>query len=213
MKRFLDLFFSLLLIVLLFPLMFLIGLLVTCSSRGGPFFLGPRVGRRGEIFKIIKFRSMKINSEGHGAWNISDHDKRVTPIGKVLRKTKLDELPQLFNIFIGQMSFVGYRPELQYYVDMYTEEEKKILDLRPGVTDWASIVNAQQVVFFTQTEDPDAYYLKHIRPLKIRLELYYRYHHSIIDDFRCVFFTVFHVFFHTKKLPAKIQCIVDAKQG
>ncbi len=177
-----------------------------------------RIGKEGKPFRIYKFRSMYPDSEGKGKWNVGDKDDRITRVGHFLRKSKLDELPQLINVFKGEMSFVGPRPELKHYVDMYTDSEKPILDLKPGITDWASITNFEQFKFFTDATDPDMYYLKCVRPLKLRLQLYYRYNHNFVTDMYCIMFTIYKVIFHSQKLPKKIQKIVDeykkyAKRG
>lgn len=211
-KRLFDIIFSFLGIVVLSPLILFLIVIVSCTSRGGPFFFGPRVGKNGKIFKIIKFRSMKANSEGQGAWNISAKDPRVTKVGLFLRKTKLDEIPQLFNVLCGQMSFVGPRPELQYYVNMYTEEEKAILDNKPGMTDWASIVNASQIVVFTKEKDADEAYLRYIRPLKLKLQLHYRYHNNLFIDLKCLLWTFWKLVSRTKKNPKEILNIVENYQ-
>jgi lipopolysaccharide/colanic/teichoic acid biosynthesis glycosyltransferase len=152
---------------------------------------------------------MVKDAEGHGKWNIGENDPRITKWGHFLRKTKLDELPQLINVFIGNMAMVGPRPELQVYVNMYTEKEKPILDLRPGITDWASMVNIAQYKDFTAAKDPDQAYLQVIRPLKLRLQLYYRYHRNLWMDLRILNWTVLKVIFRFKKLPKKVQAIVD----
>lgn len=209
MKRIFDIVCSFFGLVILSPLFIILIILISCTSKGGPFFRGVRVGRHGKPFKIFKFRSMRVNSEGNGKWNIGDKDPRITKIGHFLRKTKLDEIPQLINVFIGQMSFVGPRPELQYYIDMYTDKEKPILDLKPGITDWASLVNMKQFEGFTNASDPDEYYLKQVRPLKLKLQLYYRYNHSFWNDIYCIIVTVLKVFTRSDKLPKDIQKIVD----
>ena len=167
------------------------------------------MGKKGKIFYIYKFRSMIKDAEGHGKWNVGDNDTRITRMGHFLRKSKLDEIPQLINVFKGDMSLVGYRPELKYYVDMYTEREMPILDLKPGITDWASITNFNQFVGFTKASDPDEYYLKVVRPLKLELQLYYRYHHNLVDDFRCIAWTGYKVLTRSSRLPKEIQKIVD----
>lgn len=209
MKRVLDLLFSTIGLVLLSPLFLIMSIIISVDSPGGPFFRGPRVGQYGKIFKIFKFRSMKKDCEGKGKWNISDHDDRITRVGHFLRKSKIDEIPQLINVFLGDMSFVGYRPELKYYVDMYTDREKPILDLKPGITDWASITNFEQFKGFTSAKDPDQFYLEQVRPLKLRLQLYYRYHHSLLSDISCIAWTAFKVVTHSQKLPKDVQKIVD----
>lgn len=209
MKRLFDIVVSGIGLVLLSWLFLIVAICIVIDSRGGVFFRGPRVGQHGKTFRIFKFRSMKPDSEGHGKWNVGDDDDRITRMGHFLRKTKLDEIPQLINVFIGNMSFVGPRPELQVYVDMYTEEEKPILDLKPGITDYASMANFDQFETFTKAEDSDEAYLKYIRPLKLKLQLYYRYHHSFFGDIRLIFWTVYKVLTRTQKVPKEIVPIVE----
>ncbi len=209
MKRIFDLILSLLGLIILSPIFLILSILIMFDSPGGAFFRGERVGQYGKLFRIYKFRSMKPNCEGKGKWNVGDNDDRITKIGHFLRKSKLDELPQLLNVIKGEMSLVGYRPELKYYVDMYTEEEKVILDLKPGITDWASMTNFEQFKGFTEAKDPDEFYLKKVRPLKLKLQLYYRYHHSFLSDIYCIFYTIYKVVTHSQKLPKDIQKIVD----
>ena len=208
-KRFLDIFFSLLLIIIASPIIIIFIILVSVTSKGGPFFVAPRAGKGGKPFKIIKFRSMRINSEGNGKWNVGDKDPRITKIGHFLRKSKIDELPQLFNVLAGQMSFVGPRPEFVHYVALYSSAEMPILDNKPGITDWASIVNSKQFEAFTNAEDPDWCYLHEIRPLKLELQLYYRNHNSIGQDFKILWWTFIKLLFRVKKYPKDIQSIVD----
>ena len=208
-KRVFDVFASFVGLVLLSPLFLIISIIIVVDSRGGVFFRGPRVGKNGKEFRIFKFRSMLPDCEGKGKWNVGDKDIRITRVGHFLRKTKLDELPQLINVFIGNMSLVGPRPELRYYVDMYTEEQKPILDLKPGITDWASMTNIEQFKEFTTAEDPDKFYIERVRPIKLKLQLYYRYHHGFFSDIGCIVWTVFKVVTHSKRLPKNIQKIVD----
>ena len=209
MKRAFDLTMSLFGLILLSPIFLVLSVLIVLDSPGGVFFRGERVGQHGKIFRIYKFRSMKPDCEGKGKWNVGDNDDRITRIGHFLRKSKLDEIAQLINVLFGDMSLVGYRPELKYYVDMYTEKEMPILDLKPGITDWASLTNFEQFKGFTQASDPDAFYLEKVRPLKLRLQLYYRYHHSFLSDLYCIFYTIYKVITHSQKLPRDIQKIVD----
>lgn len=209
MKRIFDVIMSLSGLIILSPVLVITALLIVLDSPGGVFFRGVRVGQYGKDFRIFKFRSMKPDCEGKGKWNVGDNDDRITRIGHFLRKSKLDELPQLINVLIGNMSFVGPRPELRYYIDMYTEKEKPILDLKPGITDWASMANIDQFKGFTEASDPDVFYLKKVRPLKLRLQLYYRYHHNFFMDIYCIFWTVYKVLTKSKRLPVFIQEIVD----
>lgn len=209
MKRIFDIFASFVLIVILSPLILILIILVSLTSKGGPFFFGVRIGKNGKPFNIIKFRSMKADSEGKGTWNVSGKDPRITKVGSFLRKTKFDEIPQLFSILAGRMSFVGPRPELPVYVNCYSNIEKPILDNRPGLTDWASIVNSNQIVGFTNAKDPDEYYFREIRPLKLKLQLYYRYNHNFFSDIYCLLWTFWKVISRTKRNPKKIQAIID----
>lgn len=209
MKRLFDIVASGLGLILLSWLFIILSIMIVIDSKGGVFFRGTRVGKNGKPFKIFKFRSMIPDCEGKGKWNVGDDDDRITRMGHILRKTKLDELPQLINVFIGDMSFVGPRPELQVYVDMYTKEEKAILDLKPGITDYASMANFDQFETFTKAEDSDEAYLKYIRPLKLKLQLYYRYHHSFLGDIRLIFWTVYKVITRTQSVPKEIENIVE----
>ncbi|MGN1433961.1 MAG: sugar transferase [Ruminococcus sp.] len=209
MKRLFDIVASGVGLILLSPIFLILSVMIVIDSPGGVFFRGPRVGKNGKTFRIFKFRSMVKDCEGKGKWNVGDNDDRITRTGHFLRKTKLDEIPQLINVFIGDMSFVGPRPELQVYVDMYTEEEKKILDLKPGITDYASMVNIAQFETFTKAIDPDVAYLKYIRPLKLKLQLFYREHHSFWGDIRLIFWTIYKVLTHSDKLPKEILPIVE----
>lgn len=209
MKRLFDIVVSGIGLILLSWLFLILALMIVIDSRGGVFFRGPRVGQNGKTFKIFKFRSMIPDCEGKGKWNVGDDDDRITRMGHFLRKTKLDEIPQLINVFIGNMSFVGPRPELQVYVDMYTEKEMPILDLKPGITDYASMANFDQFETFTKADDSDEAYLKYIRPLKLKLQLYYRYHHSFFGDIRLIFWTVIKVLTRTQKVPKEIVPIVE----
>ena len=209
MKRLFDIVVSGIGLILLSWLFLILAIAIKIDSPGGVFFRGPRVGKNGKTFRIFKFRSMIPDCEGKGKWNVGDDDDRITRMGHFLRKTKLDEIPQLINVFIGNMSFVGPRPELQVYVDMYTDEEKPILDLKPGITDYASMANIAQFEVFTKAEDSDEAYLKYVRPLKLKLQLYYRYHHSFFGDIRIIFWTVYKVIFKSDKLPKEIVPIVE----
>lgn len=209
MKRIFDFVCSLIGLIVLSPIFLVLSIMVVTDSSGGIFFRGPRVGLHGKEFRIFKFRSMIPDCEGKGKWNVGDKDDRITKIGHFLRKSKLDELPQLINVIKGDMSLVGPRPELRFYTDMYTAEEKAILDLKPGITDWASMTNFEQFKEFTAAEDPDAFYLEQVRPLKLKLQLYYRYHHSFFGDIKCIIWTVYKVIAHSQKLPKDVQQIVD----
>lgn len=208
MKRLFDIVFSLLGLIFISPIFILLSQIIVLDSQGGVFFRGVRVGRYGKDFRIFKFRSMVKDAEGKGKWNVGDNDSRITRIGHFLRKSKLDELPQLINVLIGDMSFVGPRPELRYYVDMYTERERRILEMKPGITDWASVTHFKQFVSFTQSADPDKEYVEKIRPLKLELQLYYYEHRSFWMDIRIIIFTVSKMIFRNLELPKDIQEVI-----
>ena len=208
MKRLFDIVFSVLGLIIISPVFILLSLIIVLDSRGGVFFRGVRVGQYGKDFKIFKFRSMVKDAEGKGKWNVGDNDKRITRFGHFLRKSKLDELPQLINVLIGDMSLVGPRPELRYYVEMYIEREKKILKMKPGITDWSSVTHFKQFVSFTQSDDPDKEYVERIRPLKLELQLYYYEHRSLGMDIRIIVFTVSKMIFRNLNLPKDIQEVI-----
>ncbi len=214
LKRTFDFLCSLIGLVILFPVFLLFAILILLTSQGGIFFRGVRIGQNGKPFQIYKFRSMIKDAEGKGKWNIGNHDKRITPIGRLLRNTKIDELPQLINIIFGEMSFVGPRPELPIYVSMYTDREKPILDLKPGITDWASIMHFAQYKVFSKANDPDEAYLRFIRPLKLQLQLYYREKHDFINDIKIIFWTVYKTLTRSNYIPKEIsQVLLKYKKG
>lgn len=186
MKRAFDFMVSLMGLVLVFPLVLAIVSAIKLESRGPVFYRGRRVGRFGKPFHIYKFRSMVVNAERLGGPSTAGDDPRITRVGKFLRKYKLDELPQLINVLLGQMSLVGPRPEVQQYVDIYTEEEKAILQLRPGITDWASIWNSDEGAVLAGAADPDKAYEELIRPTKIRLQLKYAREQSFGGDLKII---------------------------
>lgn len=182
MKRIFDLFLAAFgLLVFALP-MAAVAILIKLEDGGPVLYRGRRVGLHGKPFFILKFRSMVVNAEKIGASSTSNDDARITSAGKLLRRLKLDELPQLFNVLSGDMSFVGPRPEVQKFVDMYTEEEKIILSLRPGITDWASLWNPDEGSVLAGSKDPDGDYLRLIRPQKIRYQLKYAREHNLWVD-------------------------------
>ncbi len=191
MKRLFDIIFSSLGIVILSPIFLWIAWRIHGEDGGPVFYRGERVGRRGKPFRIFKFRTMVVNAEKLGGSSTADDDPRVTRIGHKLRKHKLDELPQLFNVFWGEMSLVGPRPEVKYYTDMFTGEEQAILNVRPGITDWASIWNPDEGNILAGAEDPDRAYLELIRPTKLKLQLRYTQTQSLLTDLKIIFLTLF----------------------
>jgi lipopolysaccharide/colanic/teichoic acid biosynthesis glycosyltransferase len=195
-KRLFDIIFSLLGIIILSPLFLIIAILIKRDSRGPIFYKGERVGKDGKLFKIYKFRTMREDADKISSNpSCADDDPRITKFGKFLRKYKLNELPQLINVLKGEMSFVGPRPEVKFYIDMLSDEEKKeILSVRPGITDWASLWNPDEGKVLAEAsargEDPEKYYAEKIRPTKIKLQLEYVKNHSFWVDLKILFETV-----------------------
>lgn len=190
LKSLFDILFSSLGLIVTSPLLIFSTIAIKLDSKGPIFYRGKRIGRYGEPFRIYKFRTMEVNAEKLGGPSTADDDPRITKTGKFLRKYKLDELPQLINVLKGEMSFVGPRPEVQHYVDMFTEEEKAILDVRPGITDWASLWNPDEGAILKGSKDPEKAYLERIRPQKLKLQLKYVRKHSFWIDLKIILLTL-----------------------
>ena len=189
MIRFFDILFSIIGLVLLSPLFTALYLLIRIESQGGGFYSQERIGKNGKPFKLFKFRSMRIGSDKKGLITIGEKDNRITKTGFILRKYKLDELPQLWNVFIGDMSLVGPRPEVKKYTDLYTEEQKQVLQVRPGITDWASIKYVDENKILGEAKDPDEAYVNLIMPNKIKLNMVYIQHQTLGEYFKIIFTT------------------------
>ena len=202
LKRLFDIIISFIGLLLLCPFLITISIIIKATSPGTVFYRGVRVGKKGKLFRIYKFRTMVMDAEKIGPASTASDDPRITKIGHFLRRYKLDELPQLINVFLGAMSFVGPRPEVQKWVDKYTEEEKIILDLRPGITDYASLrfPNENEILKMHKDEFPDAddAYGVYIRPEKIRLQMEYARHHNVFIDLKIIFNTIKAVLSKTK---------------
>ena len=190
MKRLLDIALAVNGLVLFSPLILAIALWIKLDSKGPVFYRGVRVGRWGKHFLMYKFRTMVVNAEQVGGPDTASDDPRITRSGRVLRKYKFDELPQLINVLTGDMSFVGPRPEVQERINLYSEEEKAILTLRPGITDYASITFSNEGEILAGSEDPSQAYLEKIQPEKIKLGLKYVRNHSFWEDMKILAKTV-----------------------
>jgi lipopolysaccharide/colanic/teichoic acid biosynthesis glycosyltransferase len=193
-KSLFDFVSSLLVLLLLFPFLLIISCIVLFSSRGGIFYRQDRVGKDGIIFKILKFRSMKVNSDKKGQLTIGD-DERVTGIGRFLRKSKLDEVPQLLNVLAGHMSVVGPRPEVRKYVHLYNKEQLKVISVKPGLTDLASIEYFDEQDELGKAEDPEKQYVEVIMPRKLELNLKYLEKRSFLYDLGLIFKTFAKILF------------------
>lgn len=189
MIRFFDIIFSIIGLVILSPIFIVLYLLIRIESKGGGFYSQERIGKNGKPFKLYKFRSMRIGSDKKGLITIGEKDNRITKTGFILRKYKLDELPQLWNVFIGDMSLVGPRPEVKKYTDLYTEEQKQVLHVRPGITDWASIKYVDENKILGESKTPDEAYVNLIMPNKIKLNMVYIQNQTLGEYFKIIFTT------------------------
>ncbi|MDO5526125.1 MAG: sugar transferase [Prevotella sp.] len=190
MTRLFDILFSFVGLVVLSPLLLLIYVLIRIESTGGGFYCQQRVGRYGRIFKLLKFRSMRTGSDKKGLITVGGHDPRITRMGYFIRKYKIDELPQLLNVLKGDMSLVGPRPEVKKYVDMYTDEQRRVLNVRPGITDYASIEYSDENTILGMADNPDKVYVEQIMPDKIKLNMRYIENNSLKEYFKIIFLTL-----------------------
>ncbi|HBE11763.1 MAG TPA: sugar transferase [Flavobacteriales bacterium] len=193
MKRAFDAFCSAIALVLLAPLLLLIGIVVAAESRGGAFYHQERIGRHGAPFRLHKFRSMQVHREGAQV-TLGTSDPRITSVGRVLRKYKLDELPQLWNVVKGDMSLVGPRPEVAKYVALYTDEMREVLTIRPGLTDPASIAGFDEGERLEAADDPEQHYREVILPEKVAQQLAYVRSATFGSDIRIIARTLFRIF-------------------
>lgn len=190
MKRFFDIVFSSILLILFsFPLLFM-SFLIWVQDFKSPLYLAPRVSKGGGTFTMVKLRSMISNADTSGVDSTKSDDMRITKVGSIVRKFKLDELSQLINVLNGTMSFVGPRPQVQRDVDLYTNKEKIILSARPGITDFSSIVFSDEGDILEGSEDPDLSYNQLIRPWKSRLAIFYINNQSILLDIKLILLTI-----------------------
>lgn len=193
MIRFFDIILSLIGIILLMPLFIIIYVFIFIESEGGGIYSQSRVGKNGIDFDLFKFRSMHNGSDKKGLITIGERDPRMTRIGVFIRRLKLDELPQLFNVLIGNMSLVGPRPEVRKYVSLYTPEQLKVLSVRPGITDYASIEYVDENEILENSTDPEKVYIEQIMPDKIRLNMRYINNQSTKEYFHIIFLTLWHI--------------------
>ncbi len=194
LKRFSDILLSLLAILILLPIMLIISFIINIESKGGFFYFQKRVGKNNCDFKLMKFRTMFVGSDKKGLITVGTNDIRITGFGKFLRKFKLDELPQLFNIIIGDMSIVGPRPEVRQYVNLYNKEQLNVLSVRPGLTDYASIEYIEENKILAESDDAEKMYIEKIMPHKLELNLKYIQNQSFITDFKIIFKTAVKIF-------------------
>ncbi|MFV9551035.1 sugar transferase [Algibacter sp. PT7-4] len=192
-KRLFDVILSLIGIILIFPVCLIISILIKLDSKGSVLFIQSRVGKNNSDFNIYKFRTMKVESNKKGLLTLGNNDARVTKIGYFLRRYKIDEFPQLINIFKGDMSFVGPRPELRYYVNFYNEDDLKILQVRPGITGLASLKYRNEVELLKAAKNPEEYFIKTIIPDKLKYNKEYIKRQSFLFDLKLIGLTIIKV--------------------
>lgn len=188
-KRIFDCLFSCIGLIIISPIFILLSLLIALDSQGGIFYKQVRIGKNMRPFKLFKFRTMYANSDKKGLLTVGDNDNRITRVGYYLRKYKLDELPQLINVLIGEMSFVGPRPEVEKYVKLYNNEQQKVLSVKPGITDWASIRYVNESELLARSSEPEKTYINEIMPAKLAINLEYVKQNNLLIDIKIILHT------------------------
>ncbi|MGZ3883961.1 MAG: sugar transferase [Bacteroidia bacterium] len=198
MKRLFDILCSFAGLILLSPFLILISLAVIVNSGFPVFYLQTRVGRNNRDFKLFKFRTMATDSDKKGLLTVGGRDPRITAVGYYLRKLKLDELPQLLNVLFGSMSLVGPRPEVRKYVELYNEEQKKVLVVKPGITDYASLEYINENELLSKSPNPEETYIKEVMPAKLQLNMKYIHEAGLATDLKIIFKTIGKILFDRK---------------
>lgn len=193
MKRIFDLSFSIIVLCLFLPIGGVIAISIVFNSKGGVFYKQKRVGKNGTLFYVLKFRSMELNSDRTGQLTVGN-DPRITRVGSFIRKVKLDEFPQFLNVLKGDMSIVGPRPEVPEFVALYSEEQRKVLLVRPGITDEASLTYFEENILLATSNDPKKSYVEEIMPAKIAINLAYLENRSLLADFKVIGKTILRIF-------------------
>jgi len=209
MKRLFDLLLSILGLIIASPILIPVIIIVWMQDWHSPFYVASRVGEKETLFKMIKLRSMIVNADKSGVDSTSANDQRITNIGRFIRKFKLDELTQLWNVLIGDMSLVGPRPNVKRETDLYTSQEKKLLSVKPGITDFSSIIFSDEGEILKNQEDPDIAYNQLIRPWKSRLGIFYIEKRSFWIDIKLINFTVIAIISRDKALKKISQLLIS----
>ena len=190
MIRFFDFILSLVGLVVLAPIFIVLAIWIKIDSKGPVFYKQVRVGQNGVDFGLFKFRSMVVDADKKGLITVGGRDPRITRSGYFIRKYKLDELPQLINVLVGDMSLVGPRPEVRKYVDLYTDEQQKVLSVKPGITDYASIEYMDENEILGKSSDPEKTYIEEIMPEKIKYNMKYINNKNLFEYFKIILLTV-----------------------
>lgn len=209
MKRLLDFILSLMGLIISLPVLLPIIIIVWLQDWHSPFYIAQRVGRGEKLFRMVKLRSMIINAHKSGVDSTSSNDNRITGVGRFIRRYKLDELSQLWNVLIGDMSLVGPRPNVNRETDLYTSIEKKLLTVKPGITDFSSIVFSDEGDILKDQSDPDIAYNQLIRPWKSRLGIFYIENRNILIDIRLIYLTVIAVLSRERALNTISDMLSD----
>ena len=189
MKRLFDILFSLFILLFFLPFGILLSVLIMLESKGGVFYKQERIGKNGNPFYLLKFRSMRTDADKLGKLTVGMRDPRITRIGYFIRKFKLDEFPQFINVLKGEMSIVGPRPDVKEYVDLYTAEQRTILLVKPGITDYASLEYFEESDLLAKSTDPEKTYIEEIMPAKIKLNQKYIANPTLLVDLKIIFLT------------------------
>jgi len=192
--RLFDILLSILGLIILSPFLVLLSIAIVIESKGGIFYKQTRVGKNNKDFKLYKFRSMQSGSDKKGLLTVGDNDSRITKVGKFIRKYKLDEFAQLLNVLKGDMSLVGPRPEVRKYVDLYNQEQLKVLSVKPGITDYASIEYKDENEILAKSENPEKAYIEEVMPHKLELNMKFINERSLYNYFKIIFLTIFRIF-------------------
>jgi len=195
LKRLFDIVFSIIILIVLFPLFLIISLWIIIDDGFPVFYLQERIGKDFKPFKLIKFRTMYKDADKKGLLTVSSKDNRITPSGYYLRKFKLDELPQFINVLKGEMSIVGPRPEVKKYVELYNDEQKKVLSVKPGITDEASLKYIDENDVLARSENPEWTYINEVMPEKLKINLQYIKNQNLLYDLKIIFWTAKKMFF------------------
>lgn len=194
MKRLMDILFSFLVLWFFLPFGIFISIAILLESPGGIFYRQKRIGLNGKKFLLLKFRSMRTDSDSKGKLTIGNNDPRITKVGQFIRAYKLDEFPQFFNVLIGEMSVVGPRPEVEEYVKLYNVKQQDVLNYKPGITDIASITFFEENRLLANSDNPERTYVEEIMPEKIRLNLEYQQQANVLSDFGVIIKTALRIF-------------------
>ncbi len=208
-RRIVEIFISIVAIVVLSPLLVVIALAVYFTSPGGVLYGSQRIGKNEKPFTLYKFRSMIAGADKMGSYGVAHTDPRVTPIGRFLRTTKLDELPQFYNVFVGDISLIGPRADIVECIRMSEEQKAIIFSVKPGLSDWASLANFEQYDAFAKADDADEYFFHHLYPIKLALQEYYVRNRSLTMDVHIFFLTALRMMKIKLSLPKKVQAIIE----